>query len=734
MSKKQIPHNSSRHRSWMKKIAFTVLPLCLVTSQMLYAKDEAFSDETSEEQFVEQSDQTLVSEEAEEIKESEEWTFAINESSAMQTVYLQDAQIQQYVPKINVNAPAKTLGAKDIELVLKGIQELETRSTLSRQLKQYPVVAQLENLDRQQRQTLKDNLFPIQPYLEKQPVHSIYNPNTGEHLLSTDTHEVHDLEKMGWRNEGIIFGSSLKNGVPVYRFYQKSTGHHRYTSKQEEMEQFKANGWSQDNTVLYASSIDGKDVYQIQNPNDKRIALTPDLQERQTLLNLGWIDLGIGFKVVPYASVVALQQNNQNVLQAYDCKANPIVGTLKMRTLAAYFDPENEGKMSSGYIDVLSQTQTGELITEPCYRLYLSDGKMAVGEQAVNNQIHYFDLGDGHMIRDQIIRYGADRSAYYYDQNGVRFTGSKEYKGRRLEFDGQSGKLINDTQKLMNRLTQYIEQNKRPGETYSLALRLPDAGEQYMWQNGVQQSASTMKLFVMGAIYENYETYIARFGKSAIDNALYAMITVSDNEGWKYLTSVLGGGSYAQGVVELTNWCKQHGYNQTRMENRAYGNFTSVHDSSKILQDIYLDKLRHSQAMENLICQQRVPGRLLAGIPASVKTGNKAGWLSNTSNDSVIVWLDDGVYILSLMATDLVDYNNCLRIMQTVSNQTYIWMQEHYNGTTPVRESQKVEQKSKKKSDVKTDQELIKKADRDQASLFAEEKPKKSDKSNSKSK
>lgn len=485
----------------------------------------------------------------------------------------------------------------------------------------------------------------IRPYMETQPVHSIYNPNTGEHLLSTDMREVHDLEAMGWRNEGIIFGSTIKEGVPIYRFYQKSTGHHRYTSKKEEMDQLKAKGWSQDQTILYASPIDGQEVYQIQNPNDKRIALSPDPQEREALCKLGWIDLGVAFKVTPYANVIVQQQNNQATLQAFDSKGNQIVGTLKMRVHAAYFDPNHEGKMSFGYIDVLPEQQTGELITESCYRLYLGDGQMATGEQNINNQIRYFDLGDGHMVRDKMIRYGADRSAYYYDQEGNRFTGTMEYQGRLLEFDAQTGKLKQDVQKLMNRLTQYIEQNKRPNETYSLALRLPNQNEQYLWNNGVQQSASTMKLFVMGAIYENYETYIARYGKTTIDNALHAMITVSDNESWKYLTAVLANGSYAQGVEELTNWCKQHGYSQTRMENRAYGNFTSVHDSSKILQDIYLGKLKHSKAMENLICQQRIPGRLLAGIPANVKTGNKAGWLSNTSNDSVIVWMDDGVYI-----------------------------------------------------------------------------------------
>lgn len=718
MSENPFVNHSSHMRSFIKKTALVMLPLCLITTQMLHAKEEKFSTEereTTEEQFIEETEDLA---ESEETKQLEDQPITSNDSDSMQTVFLSEAQVQQYVPKINIDAPAKTFGSKDIELLLEGIQELETRSTLSRQLKQYPLVVQLESLDKQQRQTLKERLLAIQPYMETQPVNSIYNPNTGEHLLSTDANEVHDLTKMGWRNEGIIFGASTKDGIPVYRFYQKSTGHHRYTSKKEEMDQLKTNGWSQDNTLLYASSLDGQEVYQIQNPNDKRIALTPDAQEREALLKLGWIDLGIAFKVIPYADVVVSQQSNQATLQAYDSKGNPIVGTLKLRVLSAYFDPNNEGKMSSGYIDVVNQQQTGELITDPCYRLYLANGKMATGEQAIDQNIRYFDLGDGHMIHDQMIRYGADRSAYYYDQDGNRFTGTMEYKGRRLEFDPQTGKLKQDVQKLMDRLTQYIEQHKRLNETYSLALRLPDQGEQYLWNNGVQQSASTMKLFVMGAIYENYETYIARYGKTSIDNALYAMITVSDNESWKYLTSVLANGSYAQGVEVLTDWCKQHGYTQTRMENRSYGNFTSVYDSSKILQDIYLGKLKHAKAMEQLICQQRVPGRLLAGIPSSVKTGNKAGWLDNTSNDSVIVWMDDGVYILSFMATDLVDYNNCLNMMKTISNQTYLWMQENYNGTTPIKESKKVQQESSKEKYEKTEKE--------QSTLFLEEKTVKS--------
>lgn len=95
-------------------------------TQVLYAKEEAWSEQASEDQFIEESTQLEVNEESEDLQTS------FDQSSAMQIVKLTEAQIQNYVPQININAPAKTLGTKDVELLIQGIEELETRSTLSR--------------------------------------------------------------------------------------------------------------------------------------------------------------------------------------------------------------------------------------------------------------------------------------------------------------------------------------------------------------------------------------------------------------------------------------------------------------------------------------------------------------------------------------------------------------------------------------------------------------------------
>ena len=53
---------------------------------------------------------------------------------------------------------------------------------------------------------------------------------------------------------------------------------------------------------------------------------------------------------------------------------------------------------------------------------------------------------------------------------------------------------------------------------------------------------------------------------------------------------------------------------------------------------------------------------------------------------------------ISMMTTDLVDYNNCLKMMQTVSNQTYLWMKDNYDGTSVVHEAKKMEEDSTAKN------------------------------------
>mgnify|MGYP000924731280 FL=1 len=57
------------------------------------------------------------------------------------------------------------------------------------------------------------------------------------------------------------------------------------------------------------------------------------------------------------------------------------------------------------------------------------------------------------------------------------------------------------------------------------------------------QAASLIKLYIMGAIYENYDQIIGQYGKDSVDSNLHSMITVSDNDAANTLTTYLGGGN-----------------------------------------------------------------------------------------------------------------------------------------------------------------------------------------------
>ena len=79
-------------------------------------------------------------------------------------------------------------------------------------------------------------------------VYSVYNPNTGEHLLTTDEAEAESLAKVGWNNEGVKFYAPQGAKKAVYRVYNPNTTGpaHHYADKSEATGLVKL-GWRWDN-------------------------------------------------------------------------------------------------------------------------------------------------------------------------------------------------------------------------------------------------------------------------------------------------------------------------------------------------------------------------------------------------------------------------------------------------------------------------------------------------------
>ena len=75
----------------------------------------------------------------------------------------------------------------------------------------------------------------------------------------------------------------------------------------------------------------------------------------------------------------------------------------------------------------------------------------------------------------------------------------------------------NTMQELKNQINDYLDQHTNNGEDWSVYVQMVDDKKTYVnIHSHSQQAASVIKLFVMGAVYENYEKIKPIFGKNSL--------------------------------------------------------------------------------------------------------------------------------------------------------------------------------------------------------------------------
>ena len=198
------------------------------------------------------------------------------------------------------------------------------------------------------------------------------------------------------------------------------------------------------------------------------------------------------------------------------------------------------------------------------------------------------------------------------------------------------------------------------------------------------QAASLIKLYIMGAIYENYDQIIGQYGKDSVDSNLHSMITVSDNDAANTLTTYLGGGDSAAGMQAVNSFCQAHGYDQTHMgrmllaSNENDDNYTSVGDCGHLLQEIYKQDTSgytHATDMFNLLKAQTRCNKIPAQLPEGVKTANKTGELDNVENDAGIIYDSKNDVVIVFMSQNLSSAGSAQNTIATLSRTIY----DYYN-------------------------------------------------------
>ena len=371
---------------------------------------------------------------------------------------------------------------------------------------------------------------------------------------------------------------------------------------------------------------------------------------------------------------------------------NQIINNVK------YYFNEN-GAMHTGWLEKESlwyfydsggAMKTGWVFTGNLWYWLNDEGIMQTGYQTINGNQYYFNpngsmyvgwhykegswyyFGDYGMVRGWLTVNG---NFYYLNQDGVMVTGDVTIDGEKYTFAG-SGELISseNLRMLESQIVNYINTNAYSGELWSVSVINLSKPGRIDINNRQQQAASLTKLFVMGAVYENYESLVSRYGQSVIDSNLHYMITISDNNAWVNLVTWLGYGNYASGTSVVTTWAQNHGYTLTATYPYSYQNFSSSRDTAQIVADMYNGKLRYSDRMLNLLYQQTRRHKIPAGVPSGVLVGNKTGELADTENDTAIVHGSNCTYVLSVMCTSSKSAGHSQSMIRTISSIVYNYL------------------------------------------------------------
>lgn len=199
------------------------------------------------------------------------------------------------------------------------------------------------------------------------------------------------------------------------------------------------------------------------------------------------------------------------------------------------------------------------------------------------------------------------------------------------------------------------------------------------------QAASLIKLYIMGAVYENYSSLTQQYGQETVDSYLYSMITVSDNDAANALVSYLGGGDSSWGMSIVNSYCVDHGYSNTSMgrlllQSTEFGdNYTSVSDCGHFMKMVYdgnSPENPYADDMLSLLSAQTRRHKIPAQIPADVITANKTGELADVENDAGIIYDADNDLIIVFMSEELSEVGAAQSTIASLSRQIY----DYYNG------------------------------------------------------
>jgi beta-lactamase class A len=133
------------------------------------------------------------------------------------------------------------------------------------------------------------------------------------------------------------------------------------------------------------------------------------------------------------------------------------------------------------------------------------------------------------------------------------------------------------------------------------------------------------------------------------------------------------------------------GVEDTKAYRKGLNNTTTAYDQMLIFSEMANGKIvsqESSDAMINILLDQKFNDKIPAKLPKDVKVAHKTGWITGVNHDAGIVFLPDGrKYVLVLLSKDLENDQAAVESMAKISKLIYTYFDRKTRSRTSLNRS-----------------------------------------------
>jgi beta-lactamase class A len=208
------------------------------------------------------------------------------------------------------------------------------------------------------------------------------------------------------------------------------------------------------------------------------------------------------------------------------------------------------------------------------------------------------------------------------------------------------------------------------------------------------------KSIVDGSLYSlnskddsDTELYTMEGKKVKIYDLLYLMIIKSSNLATNLIIDLVGAKNANNTMREMGANDIQvlRGVEDTKAFRKGLNNTTTAYDQMLIFSEMAHGKIvsqESSDAMINILLDQKFNDKIPAKLPKDVKVAHKTGWITGVNHDAGIVFIPDGrKYVLVFLSKDLENDQAAVKSMAKVSRMIYQYFDRKTKSKTSLNRS-----------------------------------------------